>query len=349
MLRFRGAQDLRQRVALATITGRPIRIDDIRVGEQSPGLRDYEACLLRLVEKVTNGCIIEINETGESARAGGQAEECVGGRLRGPAAHAPCVPCPLTLPRPPPHIPAPPGTSLRYKPGFIVGGGGLEHDCGTSRGMGGAGGGGQAAATRRGSSTPRGRVECAEWVVYDAPSCLRASRSYFLEPLTLIALWGKRPLGITLHGVTTAASRDPGVDTWRTVTLPLLRAVITSGGGDEAGSLELKVQQAGRAARVTGRTRRRPSPTAHTRAQVVRRGAPPGGGGEVLLRLPVLRALPPLSLTDEGLVRRVRGVAFSCRVSPQVCPRDRGRIHERHTSLPPCARAAQSPQAPSQP
>ena len=280
MLRFRGAQDLRQRVALATITGRPIRIDDIRVGEQSPGLRDYEACLLRLVEKVTNGCIIEINETGESARAGG---------------------------------------------------------------------GGQAAATRRGSSTPRGRVECAEWVVYDAPSCLRASRSYFLEPLTLIALWGKRPLGITLHGVTTAASRDPGVDTWRTVTLPLLRAVITSGGGDEAGSLELKVQQAGRAARVTGRTRRRPSPTAHTRAQVVRRGAPPGGGGEVLLRLPVLRALPPLSLTDEGLVRRVRGVAFSCRVSPQVCPRDRGRIHERHTSLPPCARAAQSPQAPSQP
>jgi hypothetical protein len=30
----------------------------------SPGLQDYEASFLRLVEKVTNGCSVEINETG---------------------------------------------------------------------------------------------------------------------------------------------------------------------------------------------------------------------------------------------------------------------------------------------
>ncbi len=64
MLRFAGSEHFRQRVVCATLSGKAIRIDDIRSGDQSPGLRDYEASLLRLLEKVTNGCIIEINETG---------------------------------------------------------------------------------------------------------------------------------------------------------------------------------------------------------------------------------------------------------------------------------------------
>ena len=66
MLRFRGSQCFRQRMVCATIAGKPIRIDDIRADDESPGLRDYEASLLRLIEKITNGCIIEINETGAS-------------------------------------------------------------------------------------------------------------------------------------------------------------------------------------------------------------------------------------------------------------------------------------------
>ena len=33
---------------------------------------------------------------------------------------------------------------------------------------------------------------------------------------------------------------------------------------------------------------------------VKRRGARPLGGGEVVLRVPVLRQMPPVSLTDEG-------------------------------------------------
>jgi RNA 3'-terminal phosphate cyclase-like protein len=64
MLRFRGSQNFRQRLLLSTLSGKPIRIDDIRAGDQSPGLRDYEASLLRLLEKLTNGCLVEINETG---------------------------------------------------------------------------------------------------------------------------------------------------------------------------------------------------------------------------------------------------------------------------------------------
>ncbi|PSC69440.1 18S rRNA biogenesis RCL1, partial [Micractinium conductrix] len=203
MLRFRGSQCFRQRLVCATISGRPIRIDDIRTDDQNPGLRDYEASLLRLIEKITNGCIIEINET---------------------------------------------GTSLRYKPGFVAGGGqSQEHDCGTSRAIG-----------------------------------------WFLEPLALIALWGKKPLTITLRGITND-STDCGVDVWRTVTLPLLRTLT----GAEDG-FELKV---------------------------VRRGAPPLGGGQVIVRLPVVKHLPPISLTDEGMVKRIRGVAYSARVSPQASNR----------------------------
>lgn len=34
--------------------------------------------------------------------------------------------------------------------------------------------------------------------------------------------------------------------------------------------------------------------------QVYKRGAPPGGGGEVQLSVPVARSLPPISLTEEG-------------------------------------------------
>lgn len=64
MLRFRGAEQFRQRLVLSTLTGRPIRIDGIRTDAQSPGLQEHEASLLRLLEKITNGCIVEINETG---------------------------------------------------------------------------------------------------------------------------------------------------------------------------------------------------------------------------------------------------------------------------------------------
>lgn len=68
-LRFRGSQHFRQRLACATLSGRTIRIDDIRSRDENPGLRDYEASLLRLLEKVTNGCVVEINETGATRAA----------------------------------------------------------------------------------------------------------------------------------------------------------------------------------------------------------------------------------------------------------------------------------------
>jgi RNA 3'-terminal phosphate cyclase-like protein len=239
MLRFRGSQQFRQRLVLATLTGRTIRIDAIRDGSgegagdnaaststshQGPrGLRPHEASLLRLIEKISSGCVVEINET---------------------------------------------GTALRYKPGVIVGGAGIAHDTtGTGRAL-----------------------------------------SYFLEPLLLLALFAKRPVSATLKGITNGPL-DPSVDTVRNVTLPLVRRL--------AGLADTSAAPIGGVGAATG-------PNA-LELKVVSRGAPPLGGGEVHLRVPVVRALPGVggdgAMTDEGMVRRVRGVAYCARVSPQAANR----------------------------
>ena len=68
MIKLQGSQQLRQRLVLSTLSGKAMQIDDIRSSVQNPGLRDYEASLLRLIEKITNGCRVEINETGTRLR-----------------------------------------------------------------------------------------------------------------------------------------------------------------------------------------------------------------------------------------------------------------------------------------
>ncbi|KAI9115444.1 hypothetical protein K1719_013763 [Acacia pycnantha] len=47
------------------------------------------------------------------------------------------------------------------------------------------------------------------------------------------------------------------------------------------------------------------------------RGVPPEGGGEVVLSVPIVQSLTAVSWTDEGMVKRIRGVTFSARVSSQ--------------------------------
>ncbi|OAY71107.1 putative RNA 3'-terminal phosphate cyclase-like protein [Ananas comosus] len=137
------------------------------------------------------------------------------------------------------------GTELVYKPGVLIGGKNLVHDCGLSRSIG-----------------------------------------YFLEPLILLGLFGKKPLSIRLKGITND-SKDPSVDTFRTTTLHMLRRF-----GVPLEGLELKIES---------------------------RGAPPLGGGEVLLRVPIIpNTLTATHWVDEGMVKRIRGITFSTRVSPQI-------------------------------
>lgn len=136
------------------------------------------------------------------------------------------------------------GTKLKYKPGIVVGGKYLEHDCGLSRSIG-----------------------------------------YFLEVLIVLGLFGKNSLRITLKGITND-SKDPSVDTFRSTTLNILKRFGVSSEG-----LELKI---------------------------VSRGVPPMGGGEVVLSVPIVHSsLIAVNWVDEGMVKRIRGVSFSTRVSAQ--------------------------------
>ncbi|KAG6396020.1 hypothetical protein SASPL_142158 [Salvia splendens] len=135
------------------------------------------------------------------------------------------------------------GTKFKYKPGIVMGGRHLVHDCGTLRSIG-----------------------------------------YFLEPLIVLGLFGKKPLTIKLKGITND-SKDPSVDTFQKTTLPILKQF-----GVPPEGLELKI---------------------------VNRGVPPKGGGEVILSVPIVKELEAAIWIDEGLVRRIRGYSFSARVSSQ--------------------------------
>lgn len=197
-LRFDGCNFFRQRVILSTLSGKPIKLRNIRTKDDNPGLRDFEASFIRLMDKVTNGSRIEINET---------------------------------------------GTTLYYQPG-ILHGGAVEHDCNIQRSIG-----------------------------------------YYLEGLLFLAPFMKYPLKAVLRGVTNDKT-DPSVDTLKATSIPLLKKFGVDGEG-----FELKIN---------------------------RRGMLPGGGGEVLFSCPVRKVLKPLQFIDPGKIKRIRGVAYSVRVSPQI-------------------------------
>lgn len=133
---------------------------------------------------------------------------------------------------------------------------------------------------------------------------------YFLEPLLLLAPFGKKPLSITLtDGITSVpsflpssiknndksgtnredisdvvdGSGDIGVDTIRTGLFPILQKF----GIDRE---ELRI---------------------------TKRGAPPNGGGEVQLYMPHLILQPKtVHQTSTPNIDRIRGIAYSTRVSP---------------------------------
>jgi len=55
---------MRQRLVLSLISAKPIKISKIRSKQDDPGIRDFESSLLRLIDKITNGSKIEVNDTG---------------------------------------------------------------------------------------------------------------------------------------------------------------------------------------------------------------------------------------------------------------------------------------------
>uniref|UniRef100_A0AAR2LZF8 RNA 3'-terminal phosphate cyclase-like protein n=1 Tax=Pygocentrus nattereri TaxID=42514 RepID=A0AAR2LZF8_PYGNA len=200
-LTYEGCNFLRQRLVLSTLSGKRVKIRNIRSRDDEPGLRDFEASFIRLLDKVTNGSRIEINQT---------------------------------------------GTALFYQPGLLCGGS-VEHECNVQRSIG-----------------------------------------YYLEALIMLAPFMKNPLKAILKGVTNDPI-DPSVDLLKATAVPLMKMFGINGEG-----LEIKV---------------------------VKRGIAPRGGGEVHFSCPVCRALKPVLLTDPGKIKRIRGTAYSVRVSPQMANR----------------------------
>lgn len=200
-MEFEGCSGFRQRLVLSTLSGKPVKIRNIRSKDDNPGLRDFEASFIRMLDKLTNGTRIEINQT---------------------------------------------GTVLFYQPGLLYGGS-VEHECNVQRSVG-----------------------------------------YYLEALLMLAPFMKTPLRAVLKGITNHPT-DPSVDLLKVTAVPLMKRF-----GINGDSLEIKV---------------------------VKRGMAPGGGGEVHFSCPVSRSMKPVQLTEAGKIKRIRGTAFSARVSPQMANR----------------------------
>ncbi|KAH8732796.1 RNA 3'-terminal phosphate cyclase/enolpyruvate transferase [Phaeosphaeriaceae sp. PMI808] len=64
LLQFTGHRYLTTRLLLATLTGRPIRISQIRSTSTNPGLTRYETNFIRLLDSITNGAQIQFSMTG---------------------------------------------------------------------------------------------------------------------------------------------------------------------------------------------------------------------------------------------------------------------------------------------
>lgn len=122
-------------------------------------------------------------------------------------------------------------------------------------------------------------------VEHDCPSA--RSIGFYLEFIAIMALFGKNKLQLTLTGVTNATG-DTGVDTIRTVMLPMLRRYGVADG------LELKIKK---------------------------RGALPLGGGQVYFECPVVRQLSACQFTDPGRIKKIRGIAYCTRVPPPTSSR----------------------------
>ena len=67
-LKYEGCVLFRQRIVAATLSGKVLKISKIRNDDEFPGLQDFEANFLKLIESISDGASIEINETGTILR-----------------------------------------------------------------------------------------------------------------------------------------------------------------------------------------------------------------------------------------------------------------------------------------
>lgn len=119
---------------------------------------------------------------------------------------------------------------------------------------------------------------------------LKRSISYYLEVLLFLAPFCKYPLDVTLTGITND-DLDPGVDVLKTVHTSILRKFMKCSESSDVG------------------------------INVLARGLKPKGGGSVNFKSVIRRVVKPIQWLDGGKIKRIRGVSFTCRVSPQIANR----------------------------
>lgn len=119
-------------------------------------------------------------------------------------------------------------------------------------------------------------------IIHDCPPS--RALGYYLEPIIALSVFAKTPLQLTLRGITND-NIDVSVDSIRTVVLPFLKNF----GIEE--DFEMKI---------------------------VKRGAVPLGGGEIQLICPTIRTLKHINCIDLGQIKRIRGIAYATRISPNI-------------------------------
>lgn len=55
--------------------------------------------------------------------------------------------------------------------------------------------------------------------------------------------------------------------------------------------------------------------------KITKRGAPPLGGGQVIFSCPTVRSLNAIQFVEQGEIKRIRGMAYATRMSPQMANR----------------------------
>ncbi|KAG2374880.1 hypothetical protein C9374_010254 [Naegleria lovaniensis] len=117
--------------------------------------------------------------------------------------------------------------------------------------------------------------------------------AYYLEALICLCPFGKNASDILLKGITNHPL-DPSVDMYRNCTLHLFEHF----------------------------TKKHAQTVPPQSLQILKRGAPPLGGGEVRFECPIVKEmLNPIQILDEGMIKRVRGIAYSTRVAPNISNR----------------------------
>lgn len=118
--------------------------------------------------------------------------------------------------------------------------------------------------------------------------CVEKSIGYYLDVLIAFGPFCKFPIDANLKGVTNS-NDNPSVDHIKSSAFNILKRFIV-----ENDSFDLKV---------------------------IKRGLKPNGGGEIHFRMNCVKKLKNVQISQCGMVKRVRGIVYACKVSPTFANR----------------------------